>query len=102
CPRPARLLRSRGPRRPRPLAARLPARPALLAQPDPPAADVLAVGIAGAQWRDVARPPAGAGPAGRLRIRARPRTLPPDPAQPFARSEEHTSELQSRENLVCR
>src|SRR5690606_41938728 len=29
--------------------------------------------------------------------------LPPDPPpSPAARSEEHTSELQSRENLVCR
>src|SRR5690606_41554237 len=26
----------------------------------------------------------------------------PDPDRPSARSEEHTSELQSRENLVCR
>src|SRR5690606_41879800 len=26
----------------------------------------------------------------------------PSPARPAARSEEHTSELQSRENLVCR
>src|SRR5207302_8034893 len=28
--------------------------------------------------------------------------LPPDSAVPNPRSEEHTSELQSRENLVCR
>src|SRR5690606_20021926 len=36
--------------------------------------------------------------ATRARLRLHPRQL----AAPHARSEEHTSELQSRENLVCR
>src|SRR5690606_42101434 len=45
------------------------------------------------------RPAASARPAGR----ARPWPRGPSRARPrAARSEEHTSELQSRENLVCR
>src|SRR5690606_41952974 len=58
--------------------------------------------------------PARAPPAGRARDRvrepgSRPRTVPGDAAprprlrrRAAERSEEHTSELQSRENLVCR
>src|SRR2546430_4518169 len=42
----------------------------------------------------------------RRRRRSRPRPLPGSPAPPAARrasrSEEHTSELQSQSNLVCR
>src|SRR5690606_41947621 len=39
----------------------------------------------------------------RLRRRRAPRWPPPcSPRSPTHRSEEHTSELQSRENLVCR
>src|SRR5690606_40656451 len=66
-------------------------------------------------WRGRARP---ASPRRRARRRARPRAAPPTTRNPGAalraaacarrggglapRSEEHTSELQSRENLVCR
>src|SRR5690606_41026441 len=48
-----------------------------------------------------ARPRASAGPG---RRRRRPVGAPPGPGQGVLRlrSEEHTSELQSRENLVCR
>src|SRR5690606_39601098 len=43
--------------------------------------------------------PVGVSPAG---APDEARSLPPPPALKAARSEEHTSELQSRENLVCR
>src|SRR5690606_40406027 len=48
------------------------------------------------------RPPAGerGGPGGRRRCRRPAARRRPGPAP--TRSEEHTSELQSRENLVCR
>src|SRR5690606_41448862 len=48
--------------------------------------------------RDARRPPRASGPVGVARRRGR---LVADSPQPL-RSEEHTSELQSRENLVCR
>src|SRR5207302_10851189 len=35
-------------------------------------------------------------------VRGKPLTKLPYPDRPLPRSEEHTSELQSRENLVCR
>src|SRR5690606_41580601 len=46
----------------------------------------------------------GAGPADRADggQRRDPGPLGPAPGRPAQRSEEHTSELQSRENLVCR
>src|SRR5690606_39394327 len=46
-----------------------------------------------------ARPPAEGRVPVRPEFRRRPRTWPLQPTP--ARSEEHTSELQSRENLVC-
>src|SRR5260221_4075830 len=44
------------------------------------------------------RPPARLQPASQVR----PKSSPPDPADHRCRSEEHTSELQSHSDLVCR
>src|SRR5690606_41667909 len=41
-------------------------------------------------------------PASTDKARSRPRVCGPTAPHPEGRSEEHTSELQSRENLVCR
>src|SRR5690606_40293156 len=41
-------------------------------------------------------------PAPNAGLRVRPKPFPPPPRHRGPRSEEHTSELQSRENLVCR
>src|SRR5690606_39640890 len=49
------------------------------------------------------RPPAGAGPRPRAaRARSRAASAIAHELREAERSEEHTSELQSRENLVCR
>src|SRR2546422_8848938 len=60
-----------------------------------------------APWRRANRPPAGGPPARPPRAPAhRPRPAPWNPGGPArpprSRSEEHTSELQSRLHLVCR
>src|SRR5690606_41623104 len=47
-------------------------------------------------------PLAPGGPEARVPVRRTRQALPSLPSVPTHRSEEHTSELQSRENLVCR
>src|SRR3712207_9195921 len=56
------------------------------------------------QLREVPGPHAGRWHGRRTRIRcsALPGTLPREKEEGFVRSEEHTSELQSRQYLVCR
>src|SRR5690606_32730071 len=83
-PRAARLLRGRGPGRPRGLAAALPPRPAARPGPRAPEGDVLAVGLAGAGRHPGAGPGPRAGPPVGLRVRAGARTLPPGPCRPLA------------------
>src|SRR5690606_41185763 len=61
------------------------------------AADGAGAGEPGAVQRPADRGGEGTGPAGR-----RPAQPGADGAADRGRSEEHTSELQSRENLVCR
>src|SRR2546430_7173668 len=54
-------------------------------------------------FRSLAAPPSGAPRApDRIRGDGRPRGLRVDAPLPRGRSEEHTSELQSQSNLVCR
>src|SRR5690606_40366173 len=64
--------------------------------------------VGAAQWGAGARPcgaaqwSSGAGRRPRQRTTVATRSTAPAPPASGARSEEHTSELQSRENLVCR
>src|SRR3712207_7634916 len=61
-----------------------------------------ALPISGGPGRGVEGPGAGAVAAVRQRQRGRPRVARGDRRAPPGRSEEHTSELQSRQYLVCR
>src|SRR5690606_41311505 len=61
----------------------------------------MAIGLATAMAAALAMLPAAPATAQRAEAGAPAAGAAPDPAWILARSEEHTSELQSRENLVC-
>src|SRR3712207_8571783 len=54
------------------------------------------------RWGMVVTVSEGDTPAGRLAVLLTGATVSPQVARPVVRSEEHTSELQSRQYLVCR
>src|SRR5690606_41536293 len=58
--------------------------------------------VANIQRKRLAHPCRPPSPAGRLNQNPRALGIPRDSIRSQNRSEEHTSELQSRENLVCR
>src|SRR5690606_3573248 len=115
--RPHRHLTPRGPANPgprhplgtRPGVLHCPPIPPIIGPPMPPIIPPPGAAPAGAAPPRAAAAPGAtvsavtAGPSGEAPAPPPPAPPPPAPAPPPpARSEEHTSELQSRENLVCR